>query len=782
MVPECLKRIGFTNVSVVAEQATPDGNFPTVPSPNPEEHAAMALALAQATREKAEMVMATDPDTDRVGIGIKNATGDFFLLNGNQAFSLLMWFVLKHIADPKGKYIVKTIVTTELVDTMAAHFGVTCYNTLTGFKYIAELMGEREGKEKFVAAGEESYGVMVGDFVRDKDAVSACAFFSAMAAVAKDENKTLYDWLVQMYIDFGFYKEGLINLVRKGAEGASQINAMMEKFRSQPPSTIAGKKVIRMLDYQTSVEKNLATGASSRIALPVSDVLQFYTDTGNKISVRPSGTEPKIKFYVSVKENCRQRKILKKSSRPGRRDRGHRKRAHCLTRPDEFSTFVGSMKKVAFYTLGCKLNYSETSTLSRKFEDAGFRKVEFTDHPDIFIINTCSVTENADKKCRKVVREARSISPDAYVAIVGCYAQLKPAEIAQIPGVDAVLGAAEKFRLLELLGTFERKSTPEVFSTPVTSATAFHASYSLNDRTRTFLKVQDGCDYSCAFCTIPQARGASRSSSIEEIVAAAKGIIAQDVKEIVLTGVNTGDFGIQNGKRVESFLDLIRALDELSGPTRFRISSVEPNLLSDEIIEFVAQSRRFAPHFHIPLQSGSDKILKLMRRRYLRERYASRVGTIKSLIPHACIGVDIITGFPGETDVDFRDTYDFLHELDVSYLHVFTYSERPNTSATEMPEGVPKQKRHERSIQLHSLSDKKRRLFYEQNLGRDALVLFENDVEDGRMYGFTENYVRVAAAYDPLRVNEFQRVRLCGIADNGAVVVEEVEHIENLII
>jgi threonylcarbamoyladenosine tRNA methylthiotransferase MtaB len=432
------------------------------------------------------------------------------------------------------------------------------------------------------------------------------------------------------------------------------------------------------------------------------------------------------------------------------------------------------MKKVAFYTLGCKLNYSETSTLSRKFEEAGFCKVDFIDRPDIFILNTCSVTENADKKCRKVVREARAISPNAYVAIIGCYAQLKPREIAEIPGVDAVLGAAEKFRLLELLGTFERKPSPAVYSTPVTSATTFHASYSLNDRTRTFLKVQDGCDYSCTFCTIPQARGASRSDSMEQIVRAAQEITERGVNEIVLTGVNTGDFGLRDGKRVESFFDLIRALDDLPGPTRFRISSIEPNLLSDEIIEFVARSRKFAPHFHIPLQSGSDKILKLMRRRYLRERYASRVSKIKSLIPHACIGADVITGFPGETDADFTETCDFLRDLEVSYLHVFTYSERANTPAAKMPESVSAQERHERSIQLHRLSDRKRRLFYEQNLGREATVLFEHDIEDGRMYGFTENYIRVGAAYDPLRVNEFQRVKLCGVDDKGAAVVEEL--------
>jgi phosphoglucomutase len=300
MVPECLKRIGFTNVSIVKEQEVPDGNFPTVPSPNPEERAAMELALKQAVAEKAELVMATDPDTDRVGIGIKNNTGDFFLLNGNQAFSLLMWFVMKNLKSVQGKYVVKTIVTTELVDTMAKHFGVKCYNTLTGFKYIAELMGELEGKEEFVAAGEESYGVMVGDFVRDKDAVSACAFFAAMAAAAKDEKKSLYDWFLQMFVDFGFYKEGLVNLVRKGAEGQTQIKEMMEKFRTNPPTSIAGEKIIRVLDYQKREERNIQTGKTIPLEFPDSDVLQFYTEQGSKISVRPSGTEPKIKFYISV--------------------------------------------------------------------------------------------------------------------------------------------------------------------------------------------------------------------------------------------------------------------------------------------------------------------------------------------------------------------------------------------------------------------------------------------------------------------------------------------------
>ncbi len=300
MVPECLKRLGFTNLQVVEEQRVPDGNFPTIQSPNPEEQSAMAMGLKKAKEINAELLMATDPDTDRVGIGIKNDKGDFFLLNGNQAFSLMMWFIMKNLNEKKGSYIAKTIVTSELVDSMAAQFGVTCYNTLTGFKYIAELMGEREGKEKFIAAGEESYGYMVGDFVRDKDAVSACAFFAAMAAVAKDEKQSLYHWLLQMYVDYGFYKESLVNLVRKGAEGEQQIKDMMTKFRSDPPKTIGGDEVVRSLDYKTSVEKDLKTGLTKPITLPKSDVLQFYTKDGSKISVRPSGTEPKIKFYVSV--------------------------------------------------------------------------------------------------------------------------------------------------------------------------------------------------------------------------------------------------------------------------------------------------------------------------------------------------------------------------------------------------------------------------------------------------------------------------------------------------
>lgn len=433
------------------------------------------------------------------------------------------------------------------------------------------------------------------------------------------------------------------------------------------------------------------------------------------------------------------------------------------------------MKKVAFYTLGCKLNYSETSTISRMFEEKGYKKVDFNDKPDIFIINTCSVTENADKKCHKIVREARAISPDGFVAIIGCYAQLKPQEISEIPGVDAVLGAAEKFRLHELLDGFVRQPQAQVFASDIEAATKFNTSYSINDRTRTFLKVQDGCDYSCSFCTIPLARGESRSDSIANIVKTANEIAQTEVREIVLTGVNTGDFGIREGKRVENFLGLIKELDHVEGIDRFRISSIEPNLLSNEIIEFVASSKKFVPHFHIPLQSGSNKILKLMRRRYLRELYTERVATIKSLMPHCCIGVDVIVGFPGETQEDFLETYQFLNELDISYLHVFTYSERENTLAATMPEVVPSSQRADRSKMLHILSDKKRRGFYEQNLGKTSVVLFENDIEDGRMHGFTENYIRVSAKYDPLLINDLKKVRLTSINEKGLVEVEEVD-------
>ncbi len=431
------------------------------------------------------------------------------------------------------------------------------------------------------------------------------------------------------------------------------------------------------------------------------------------------------------------------------------------------------MKKVAFYTLGCKLNFSETSTISRMFEENGYRKVEFTETPDIFIINTCSVTENADKKCRKIVREARRISPDAYVAILGCYAQLKPREIAEIPGVDAVLGAAEKFRLVELLDGFKRPARTEIHAREVEAADTFVPSFSLNDRTRTFLKVQDGCDYSCTFCTIPLARGKSRSNTIPEVVREAREIAASGVREIVLTGVNTGDFGIRNGRREDRFIDLVRALENEVPVERIRISSIEPNLLHDEIIEFVAESSRFVPHFHIPLQSGSDRMLKRMKRRYLSELYTSRVAKIRELMPHAAIGVDVIVGFPGESEEDFMTTYEYLRDLDISYLHVFTYSERDNTPAAEMDNAVPMRTRQKRSKMLRILSEKKRQAFYRRNLGREATVLFENDIENGRMHGFTENYIRVTARYDPVRINDILRVNLKEINEDGLVEVTE---------
>ncbi|HYG40141.1 MAG TPA: tRNA (N(6)-L-threonylcarbamoyladenosine(37)-C(2))-methylthiotransferase MtaB [Cytophagales bacterium] len=433
------------------------------------------------------------------------------------------------------------------------------------------------------------------------------------------------------------------------------------------------------------------------------------------------------------------------------------------------------MKKVAFYTLGCKLNFSETSTISRLFEQKGYLKVEFNQQPDIFIINTCSVTENADKKCRKVVKEALKISPHAFITIIGCYAQLKPKEISEIPGVDAVLGAAEKFRLLELIDGFEKKVNPIVLTSDIVKANQYYCSYSVNDRTRTFLKVQDGCDYSCSFCTIPLARGSSRSDTIENIIASANEIAAKDVKEIVLTGVNIGDFGIEDGTRKNRFIDLIKALDTVEGIDRFRISSIEPNLLSDEVIEFVSNSKKFVPHFHIPLQSGSEKILKLMKRRYKRDLYTERVRKIKEIMPDCCIGVDVIVGFPDETEQDFLETYNFLNDLDISYLHVFTYSERDNTHALSIQNPVPLEVRSKRSKMLHILSDKKRRHFYETNLGREFSVLFEDDVAEGKMFGFTENYIKVVAKYDPMLVNEVKTVRLSSINADGQVEIEELE-------
>ncbi len=438
------------------------------------------------------------------------------------------------------------------------------------------------------------------------------------------------------------------------------------------------------------------------------------------------------------------------------------------------------MKSVAFYTLGCKLNFSETSTISRTFEEKGFKKVGFSETPDIFIINTCSVTENADKKCKKIVKEAQKINPNGFVAIIGCYAQLKPKEIAEIEGVDAVLGASEKFRLHELLPTFEKAPSfvpaeQKVYARSIEEAIDYHTSFSLHDRTRTFLKVQDGCDYPCSYCTIPMARGASRSDTVENVVKAAREIAANGVKEVVLTGVNIGDFGLVEGHRTSTFMDLIRALDEVEGIERFRISSIEPNLLTNEIIEFVGASKRFVPHFHIPLQSGSNKVLGLMRRRYRRELYVERVEAIRRVMPDCCIGVDVIVGHPGETHDDFLETYNFLNELEVNYLHVFTYSERANTRALEIKPVVPARERQERSRMLHILSDKKKRAFYEQHLDKVYPVLFEEGDTAQIMHGFTSNYIKIVAQYDPLRINEVIDVRLKSVNTDMEVEVEEVE-------
>ena len=436
------------------------------------------------------------------------------------------------------------------------------------------------------------------------------------------------------------------------------------------------------------------------------------------------------------------------------------------------------MKKVAFYTLGCKLNFSETSTIGRLFTDAGYAVVDFTAGADVYVINTCSVTEHADKKCRKVVKEALKYAPNAYVTIVGCYAQLKPTEIAEIEGVDMVLGAAEKFRIVEYISDLTKLPKAIVHQQDIEKVNHnFIAAYSIGDRTRTFLKVQDGCDYPCTYCTIPLARGNSRSDTIENVVNRARQIAQSGVKEIVLTGVNLGDFGIRDGQREDKFFDLVRALDEVDGIARIRISSIEPNLLSNEIIEFVASSKRFVPHFHIPLQSGSDKILGLMRRRYQRDLYTERVATIKKLIPNCCIGVDVIVGFPGETHEDFLDTYQFLNNLDISYLHVFTYSEREQTVAATLPGSIAGSTRADRSKMLHILSDKKRRAFYESQLDTVGEVLFEDDQKSGYMHGFTKNYVKVRAKYDPVMVNEIKYVKLISMNADGEVEVAESEEV-----
>lgn len=433
---------------------------------------------------------------------------------------------------------------------------------------------------------------------------------------------------------------------------------------------------------------------------------------------------------------------------------------------------------VAFHTLGCKLNFSETSAIGRQLRDAGFEKREFQQGADVYVINTCSVTENADKECRKIVRDALNVSPEAFVVIIGCFAQLKPKEISEIPGVDLVLGATEKFNLPSYLANLQKREQAEVHSCEIADANTFVDAWSFGDRTRAFLKAQDGCDYTCAFCTIPLARGKSRSDSIENVVKNAAHIASLGVKEIVLTGVNLGDFGkgLHGGKKKEeNFLELVQALDEVNGIERFRISSIEPNLLKDEIIEFVSKSKRFAPHFHIPLQSGSDKILKLMRRRYLRDLYTERVAKIKSLMPHCCIGVDVIVGFPGETEEDFLDTYNFLNGLDISYLHVFTYSERPNTDAIEMPGVVSIQERRKRNKMLRILSEKKLRNFYEENSGSVRPVLFEHENRNGFMHGYSDNYVKVVLPYEEKSTNIITEIQLGKLNSEGLLSAEPVQ-------
>jgi threonylcarbamoyladenosine tRNA methylthiotransferase MtaB len=450
-----------------------------------------------------------------------------------------------------------------------------------------------------------------------------------------------------------------------------------------------------------------------------------------------------------------------------------------------------SNRKVAFHTLGCKLNFSETSTIARSFENSGYQRVDFKEKADVYVINTCSVTENADRECKQIVRSALNISPDAFIAVVGCYAQLKPNDISAIDGVDLVLGATEKFNILNYLDDLGKRPEQVVHSCEIEEADFFVGAYSFGDRTRTFLKVQDGCDYPCTYCTIPLARGKSRSDSIENVVKNAYEIAKLGVKEIVLTGVNIGDFGKKNQQpttnlstkasakvdnpQPTTFLDLIKELDGVEGIERFRISSIEPNLLKDEIIEFVAKSKRFVPHFHIPLQSGSNKILKAMRRRYLRELYVERVAKIKSLMPHCCIGVDVIVGFPGETNEDFLETYDFINQLDVSYLHVFTYSERDNTEALKIKEVVPIAERKKRNKMLRILSAKKLRSFYEANIGTTRQVLFETENKNGYLHGFTDNYIKVKTSYDPLLVNKLTQITISEISTDGIFSIKEVD-------
>ena len=435
-------------------------------------------------------------------------------------------------------------------------------------------------------------------------------------------------------------------------------------------------------------------------------------------------------------------------------------------------------KKVAFYTLGCKLNFSETSTIARSFNDEGFVRVDFKEKADIYVINTCSVTENADKRFKSVVKQAQKVNPDAFVAAIGCYAQLKPEELADVTGVDLVLGATEKFKITDYLNDLTKNDFGEVHSCEIEEADFYVGSYSIGDRTRAFLKVQDGCDYKCTSCTLPLARGSSRSDTMNNVLNNAREISNQGIKEIVLTGVNIGDYGkgeFSNKRHEHTFLDLVTELDKVEGIERLRISSIEPNLLKNDTIDLVSKSRTFVPHFHVPLQSGSNTILKKMKRRYMRELYADRVSKIKEVMPHACIGVDVIVGFPGETDDLFLETYNFLYELDISYLHVFTYSERDNTEAAEMDGVVSKKVRAKRSKMLRGLSAKKRRAFYEKQLETERTVLFEGENKEGYINGFTENYIKVKTPWNPDLVNTLQKVNLTKIDEDGLVRFDFVE-------
>ncbi|MCL7753430.1 tRNA (N(6)-L-threonylcarbamoyladenosine(37)-C(2))-methylthiotransferase MtaB [Polaribacter sp. Z022] len=433
---------------------------------------------------------------------------------------------------------------------------------------------------------------------------------------------------------------------------------------------------------------------------------------------------------------------------------------------------MNAEKKVAFYTLGCKLNFSETSTIARNFVSEGFERVDFEETADVYVINTCSVTDNADKRFKTIVKNALKKNEEAFLIAVGCYAQLKPEELANVDGVDLVLGATEKFNVTSYINDLTKNNIGEVHSCEISDADFYVGSYSIGDRTRAFLKVQDGCDYKCTYCTIPLARGISRSDTLENVINNAKEISSRGIKEIVLTGVNIGDYGkgeFGNKKHEHTFLELVKELDKVDGIHRLRISSIEPNLLKDETIEFVSKSNSFVPHFHIPLQSGSDNLLKKMKRRYLSNTYTNRVTKIKEVMPNACIGVDVIVGFPGETDELFLETYNYLNEMDISYLHVFTYSERPNTEAVHLEGVVPKKVRAKRSKMLRGLSAKKRRSFYETQIGNTLTVLFESENKEGYIHGFTENYVKVKTPWNPELVNTLHTVTLTEIDEDGLV-------------